>query len=47
MNAAGQELSPCDLDALKASCTLALQRMDLYREDAKDAQTLTKKDPKG
>lgn len=37
-----QEIGPDEELQLEAACTLAMQRADLYREDAASAHTLTK-----
>ncbi len=37
-----QEIGSAEEKQLEAACTLALQRADLYREDAASAHTLTK-----
>ena len=37
-----QEIDPSEVDQLTAATTLALQRMQLYQEDATEAVTLTK-----
>jgi len=37
-----QEILDADIPALEAACTLAIQRMELYSEDAKEALTLEK-----
>ena len=37
-----EEIDPSEVDQLTAATTLALQRMQLYQEDAGEANTLTK-----
>ena len=42
-----QDLEPGEIEGLTAACELALQRMQLYNEDAAEANTLTRQTRSG